>query len=245
MSEVRLAKYETLIEDINSKIKKNVLTGGRFALARHSSGYSNYNVALSLIFDYDSCNEYAKVIIEKSELYITPSDNNYSDKWKERYPNIASLSDAKTKIDAAKLFVQYCRESQNKSEGYKFIFWSLMILTVDKNNADEYLSLICDFAKMLRITNEEFEDIIYTIKCVYNKVHKGYFFKSEIVLSVFGSLIYSLIDMYDNQNTETSTNPLKANISKSGLLFNMYGNQNTETTDIPPQTNIPNFLKKI
>lgn len=230
MSEVRLAKYETLIADINCKIRKNVLTGGRFALARHSSGASDYNVALSLIFDYDSCNEYAKVIIEKSELYITPSDNQYSDKWKERYPNIASLSGVKTKIDAAKLFVQYCRESQNKSEGYKFIFWSLMILTVDKNNADEYLSLICDFAKMLRITNEEFEDIIYTIKCIYNKVHIGYFYKSEIVLSIFSSLIDLLIDMYDNCNAESSANQLKVNTSKSDSLFSLGGNHNTETS---------------
>ena len=39
-----------------------------------------------------------------------------------------------------------------------------MILTVDKTDAEDHLALICDFAKMLRITEDEFEDIIQTIK---------------------------------------------------------------------------------
>ena len=34
-----------------------------------------------------------------------------------------------------------------------------MILTVDKEDAENHLALICDFAKMLRITEDEFEDI--------------------------------------------------------------------------------------
>ena len=193
MSEVRLAKFETLSEDINKAIEKQhdlAKTGIFFAVRVGSWIRENHqNVELSLIFDYDTCNEYAKIIIDKSELEIEHGDNYLKkDQWKVRYPDIASLSDTKTKIDAAKLFVQYCRESQNISEGYKFIFWSLLILTVDKNNAQEYLSLICDFAKMLRITNEEFEDIIYAIKCIYNEVNKEYIFKSESVPAVLGGI---------------------------------------------------------
>ena len=192
MSEVRLAKFETLIQDINKTIKKQNSIGGIFAaitgMAVGMNGVRHQNVALGLIFDYDACNEYAKIIIDKSDLKINSEDNWMTDKWKERYPQIASLSDTKTKIDAAKLFVQYCRESQNRSEGYKFIFWSLLILTVDKNNAQEYLSLTCDFAKMLRVTNEEFEDIIYAIKCVYNKVSEEYIFKSESIPAILGGI---------------------------------------------------------
>lgn len=178
MNELRLAKYETLIEDINKKISKFSWTFAK----------NFVNVALALIFDYESCNEYAKKIIEKSELYISSTKKLPTLPWQEQYPNIASLGDAKTKINAAKLLVQYCRDPQNASERYKFIFWSLMILTVDKNNAEEHLSLICDFAKMLRITNEEFEDIIYAIKCVYNEADKEYTFKSETIPEVLGGI---------------------------------------------------------
>lgn len=208
MHELRLAKYETLIEDINQRISK----------FSWSFAKNFVNVALALIFDYDSCNEYAKKIIEKSELYIISSSKKVhtdswqpqyytmisvlrdvkTDSWQVQYPNIASLGDAKTKINAAKLLVQYCRDPQNASERYKFIFWSLMILTVDKNNAEEHLSLICDFAKMLRITNEEFEDIIYTIKCVYNEADKEYTFKSETIPEVLGGIL----NLYSDQDKQ-------------------------------------------
>lgn len=196
MSEVRLAKFEILIEDINKIIKKQTSSSWVGSIVGSAFGFNRNNiknVELSLIFDYDSCNEYAKIIIDKSELLIDSIDGRGIDKWKERYPDMASLSDVKTKIDAAKQFVQYCRESQNTSERYKFIFWSLMILTVDKNNAEEYLALICDFAKMLRISCEEFEDIIYAIKCVYNEVDKEYIFKSESIPAVLGG-IFNLYD---------------------------------------------------
>ena len=198
MSEVRIAKFETLIEDINSELDSRDFSSGVYrglmsgiCQSIHDSFYgSKYNVALSLIFNYDSCNEYAKKIIETSQLFINS--------WKNLYPEIASSNDTKTKIDAAKAFVKYCRDPEHVSEGYKFIFWSLMILTVDKNNVEEYLTLICDFAKMLRITDEEFEDIIYAIKCVYNEVDKEYIFKSESVPNILGGIF----NLYGGQEVE-------------------------------------------
>ena len=73
-----------------------------------------------------------------------------------------------------------------------------MILTVDKTDAEEHLALICDFAKMLRITEDEFEDIIQTVKIVYNEVATEYVFKSESIPSVLGSLF----NMYGGQDIE-------------------------------------------
>lgn len=40
------------------------------------------NVELGLIFDYDSCNDYAKLIIDKSNLKIV-SDSTIRDAWLE------------------------------------------------------------------------------------------------------------------------------------------------------------------
>ena len=196
MSDMRMAKYETFIEDINSNIKKNA---GLFGIMRRMfNNGSAGNTALALIYDYDKCNDYAKVIMDKSTLFLNSSDNLATDLWKRDYPTYEEFKEAKRTIEAAKKFVQLCRTTANSTEGYKFIFWALMILTVDKTDAEEHLALICDFAKMLRITEDEFEDIIQTVKIVYNEVATEYTFKSESIPSVLGSLF----NMYGGQDIE-------------------------------------------
>lgn len=180
MNELRLVKFQTLIGDISKAV---------------SSWYSNEiqhpNLALRLIFDYDECNEYARIIIDKSLLFI--KENYYNDICLDEWDMFVSLSkaecDTKTRISASKLFVKLCREKDVDQASYRFIFWALLVLTVDKNNAQEYLSLICDFAKMLKITNDEFEDIIHVIKCVYNVEDKNYAFKTKRIPEVFDGVL--------------------------------------------------------
>lgn len=202
MSDMRMAKYETLIEDINSNIKKSRGPFGvLFAISRAWAaewGNSTGNTALALIYDYDKCNEYAKVIMDKSTLVFNTSDDVTTDLWKRDYPTYGEFKDIKRRIDASKKLIQLCRNTINSTEGYKFVFWALMILTVDKTDAEDHLALICDFAKMLRITEDEFEDIIQTIKIVYNEVTTEYVFKSENIPSVLGSLF----NMYSGQDIE-------------------------------------------
>ena len=189
MSDMRMAKYETLIEDINSNIKRRNDSGN--TIREIEKKYSSIgNTALALIYDYEKCNEYAKVIMDKSTLWFPYF--GYDDSWKRDYLTYDEFKDPKIRIRASKELVQLCRDSENTGEGYKFIFWALMILTVDKTDAEEHLALICDFAKMLRITEDEFEDIIQCIKIVYNEVTTEYVFKSETVPAILGSLC----DMY-------------------------------------------------
>lgn len=198
MSDMRMAKFETFIEDINSNIIKSA---GLFDFMRSMSMLNNGsagNTALALIYDYDKCNDYARVIMDKSTLFLNSSDDMATDLWKRDYPTYEEFKDAKRTIEAAKKLVQLCRTTANSTEGYKFIFWALMILTVDKNEAEEHLALICDFAKMLRITEDEFEDIIQTVKIVYNEVTTEYTFKSENIPSVLGSLF----NMYGGQDVD-------------------------------------------
>lgn len=197
MSNMRMAKYETMIEDINSNIKKSIGIFG-FLRAMGMGGSSTGNTALALIYDYEKCNEYAKVIMDKSTLLFNTSDDVTTDLWKKAYPTYDEFKDAKRRIEASKKLVQLCRNTINATEGYKFIFWALMILTVDKTDAEGHLALICDFAKMLRITEDEFEDIIQTIKIVYNEVTTEYVFKSENIPSTLGALF----NMYDGQAIE-------------------------------------------
>lgn len=198
MSDMRMAKFETFIEDINSNIEKSA---GLFDFMRSVLMLNNGsagNTALALIYDYDKCNDYARVIMDKSTLFLNSSDDMATDLWKRDYPTYEEFKDAKRTIEAAKKLVQLCRTTANSTEGYKFIFWALMILTVDKNEAEEHLALICDFAKMLRITEDEFEDIIQTVKIVYNEVTTEYTFKSENIPSVLGSLF----NMYGGQDVD-------------------------------------------
>ena len=204
MSDMRMAKYETLIEDINSTIKKSrELFDGVFGMSRAIRAAvggvtAGGNTALALIFDYDKCNDYAKVIMDKSTLVLNTSDDITTDAWQRDYPTYGEFQDAKKKIDASKEFVQLCRKTENSTEGYKFVFWALMMLTVDKTDAENHLALICDFAKMIRITEDEFKDIIQTVKIVYNEVTTEYTFKSENIPSVLGVLF----NMYSGQNIE-------------------------------------------
>ena len=60
-----------MIEDIDSNIKKSVgLFGGLFGITRAvvaaTGGSSSGNTALALIYDYNKCNDYAKVIMDVS-----------------------------------------------------------------------------------------------------------------------------------------------------------------------------------
>ena len=189
MSNMRMAKYETLIEDINSNIKRR--NDSWDTIREIEKKYSSIgNTALALIYDYEKCNEYAKVIMDKSTLWFPCCIGD--DKWKCDYLTYDEFKDPKRRIEASKKLVQLCRDSRNDSERYKFIFWALMILTVEKTDAEEHLALICDFAKMLGITEDEFDDIIQGIKIVYNEVTTEYVFKSETVPAILGSLC----DMY-------------------------------------------------
>ena len=71
-----------------------------------------------------------------------------------------------------------------------FIFWSLMLLSVNKTNEAEKLSLICDLARILMVTDDEVMDIVQVIKVIYQETETPVF-RSETVPSdaMFGGAI--------------------------------------------------------
>ena len=220
MSNMRIAKYETLIEDIDSRIRSLNPINPR-----------GNNIALALIYDYEKCNEYAKVIMDKSTLLFTWYLDNDLLTWyldnDRSYPTYDEFKDPKKRIEASKKLVQMCRGDRNDAddvddgERYKFIFWALMILTVEKTDAEEHLALICDFAKRFGITEDEFEDIIQVIKIVYNEGPVDYVFKSYDVQGTFIYLmnmsgrLNHLLNMFDEQAIE-SINKLLSNKPEDG-----------------------------
>ena len=112
-----------------------------------------------MIYDYERLNDYEKVIIENSSLYFTD--------WNNKYSELDTFKDNKKKIEATKELIRYCRLEENRKKAYYFIFWAMMVLTVDKTDQEENLSLICDFSRMLKISDEEMMDLLKIIKIIY------------------------------------------------------------------------------
>lgn len=115
--------------------------------------------------------------------------------WPQEFNDRELLKDPKTCIAAAKAFVKFCRREYNQNEGYKFIFWALMILAVDKTDAEEHLTLICDFARMLRITDDELEDIVHVIKIILYEPDTSCKFISSTTQGVFSNVVNVLIEL--------------------------------------------------
>jgi hypothetical protein len=197
-NEMRMVKYEILIKDIQEALKRvnNSFLGiggfigsgigasiGAASSTGNDSKYSN--PALALVYDYDKLNDFGKIIMNQSSLYLTEENNRFTDVWTPKYQDISHLNDLKSKIDASKELVRLCRLDDNKGEAYKFIFWTMMVLTVDKSVADEKLSLICDFVRMLKITDEEMEDIFQVIKVLYHEAEPDFAFKSQNIFEDF------------------------------------------------------------
>lgn len=134
---------------------------------------------LQRIYDYDKCNIYAKIIMEISKYSFDNLNNADCGLFDVNKGNLRE-------------FVQFYKKSENVIDGYKFIFWALMILTVDKRDAEKHLSLICDYATMLNIADDEFEDIIRIVKMIYDLDDSYYIsnkFKSETIPIVFERLL--------------------------------------------------------
>ena len=110
---MKLLKFATMIEDIDRVISSYPKNKGM-------------NIALGLIFDYNKCNEYAKKIIENSNLFIRYRDNFMPENiWEEQYSDIKLFSDMKTKIEASKSFIQQCRAENNTDEDINLYFGHL------------------------------------------------------------------------------------------------------------------------
>lgn len=217
LDEVRLSNYAAMIKNINRVIGQCSYTNQKIddkinaliAKANHHSfdwglgfppsfpnhatrfGFSDtfdesIDTPLEFIYDYYMCNSYAKLI-----MCITKYSFDMSGWWENTDNTIYKLTDSshkyEKKIRIARKFVKLFKESRNAAERYQFIFWALMILTVDKTAAEKHLSLISDFAEMLDITDDEFEDIIRTIKIIYNQ-EKSYSFKTKTIPEYFSKL---------------------------------------------------------
>ena len=194
-NDIRIVKYVTLIHDINEALSEEVRNMGNRLVAdtvhQYEISRGSTNNSLALVFDYDKLNDYGKMIIEYSRLCTVNLNKSfdYYDSWEVKYSDIRDFKEYKYKIKAAKELVKYCRDEEYRIEAYKFIFFAIMVLTVDKTDAEEHLTLICDFARMLKITDAEMEDMLTVIRVLYHEDESGFEFKTNTVPKVFSDVL--------------------------------------------------------
>ena len=77
-----------------------------------------------------------------------------------------SSMDSWEKSKATSMFKEKC--VQGEYDKCSFIFWALMVLTVDNTDKEEKLSLICDFSRYLNVSDEEMQNIVKLIQAIYS-----------------------------------------------------------------------------
>lgn len=172
---MRIIKYENLIDEVRRRIDKMAQYPGR--------NIRCYNLAL--IYEYDKLNDYGKLILEKINNNKIVELNNLSKNLEKRQQEMRKLVLECHKDGLSDIF-KIAVEHRHPLE---FIFWAMMVLTVDDTKKEEHLSLICDFAKMVKVSDEEMLDIVTVIKVIYDKTEKEIKFMSDSVPVWFRELL--------------------------------------------------------
>lgn len=169
-NDMRLVKFRMMIRDIYIDLGKHNLTD---TLSDGSGNYLNGgygSVWLAAIYDYDKLNDYGKTIIEQVSEMTEKDKCEDGTAFSYKIKSVKNCQDMEYRMKVATAIVVYLNERIKTFTWYKlyFIFWALMVLTVDDANKEEHLSLICDFAKMLKVSDTEITDMVQIIQAIYN-----------------------------------------------------------------------------
>ncbi len=230
--------YIEIIKEMNDAMDRRGKS--KENLDRDFSVYSDYGVQcycremkmsicdtpLAFIYNYNKNNCYARIIMRISR---------FSFQWESEDAN-------KTTENLAD-FVQYCEVE----ERYQFLFWALMIMTVDKTDAEKHLSSICQFVEILCITENELEDIIRVVKIIYNP-NESQNFNTDNIPSFFKKVL-KLTGRKSFRIAKKKKNELKdANIRKSDkepTLFDKWLAIAEEKSDDDVKQLIDNCIEEI
>lgn len=190
INEMRVMKFEAMVRDIAKFGSESVFDNG--------FGIDNKNY-LALIYDYDELNAYGKAVIEQGR-----GEGNVDDYW--LLENFASLDKKRSRT---REFIEKCNDDRDKGKiiSLYYIFWAMMILTVDDTDKEEHLSLICDFARMLKISDEEMMDIVQVIQMIYNKAEDMIEFQTKLIPYNFDGLLRDIGYVSEETIIATTVSP--------------------------------------
>ncbi|MCI8353706.1 MAG: hypothetical protein HFI47_01290 [Lachnospiraceae bacterium] len=171
-NDMRIVKFEMMIREIFEDLGKTALTDN----LGETVWNEGYGAAwLAVIYDYDKLNAYGKIIMEQVCEMTEEDETEDEEEFEHQIEFVENCEDMAYRMKAAKALVVKLNEEDNgglinlgKPKKLFFIFWSLMVLAVDDAGKEKHLSLICDFAKMLKISDAEMMDIVQIIQIIYH-----------------------------------------------------------------------------
>lgn len=216
--DMKIEKLGIIVDDINNNLINACCGDNEEKIKGKDDWIVNAKCLLSLIFDDNDLNEFGKVIVDKAILFIdwlmlnntpesatnwlnsmnselkmaTISSNRFSALYllKKELPEV-SVENPKSKLvfmeKVARGFPIDRANGSFYTVGYMFLFWALMIITMDESQ-NEKLSLICEFANMACITDEELIDMLNVIKVIYGKIEDAHI-KTENVRTLFADIL--------------------------------------------------------
>lgn len=186
-------KFGALVEDVRGRIERkfDTFNDNPFKKIFRYKKYNEmeqsdkslldrgkFNIALVLLFDYDELNDYAKIIVDKTQaFFLTSGSSDY--KLNKRltigkYEIPETFDEYKRKGFIEELLLLKENE-HNEPEFFRLIFWALMIMAVDKKTAAKKLQDICEYAKLFGFDEKNVLFIFKMINVVLgNKKAKKY-----------------------------------------------------------------------
>ena len=186
-------KFGALVEDVRGRIERKFDTNinssalfprghVKFNEMKQSEksvlDRGKFNIALVLLFDYDELNDYAKIIVDKTQAFFL---NNKGKDYKlnkkltiGKYEIPETFDEYKRKGFIEELLLLK-ENKRNQPEFFRLIFWALMIMVVDKKTAAKKLQDICEYAKLFGFDEKNVLFIFKMINVVLgNKKAKKY-----------------------------------------------------------------------
>ena len=199
--EVKLAKFESLIDNIKNQINYYYKPFKPFfgiALDSVSSIYGSMipsaisnNTKSSIvptgiipfIFNAMELNSYSDIINQKFTADIRSKILSNSANFNFDVPE-----DIKERISKLKELISQVKKEHSYS--IVFIFALFMALAVDKTDYEKRLSTICDVAVMLEVTDDEMADIVQVVRYVYRDIKaEDVALKTDMCKQVFRNIV--------------------------------------------------------
>ena len=146
----------------------------------------SYISPLRMIFPDYVDNNLLKAII--SQVY-TIIPQHQADIWISACDKSNVFHSHQRRIELAKIYVGI--HNFKRSSMRSFIFWALVAAVANKENFEENVALIIDFARIFEMKEDEISDISQLVKAFFCEEEKDYKFKNEEVAALFsGAWLY-------------------------------------------------------
>lgn len=190
---IKLTKFIMKIKDIDEKLNQKTINSDVF-LSINTFMPEKFNL-YQLIIDRTKCNKYSMVIIGNATLNL--NDWNQYIRGKE-------INDTQTKLNAIKELISILRNSYNREEAIKLIYWLLLIVAVDDNQYNERVSMISNLSVMLGIKDNTIRDLVKLVKFTLDENIYESMFETQEVINIFRKLSNKNINNtnYDNGNSK-------------------------------------------